>query len=1320
MKANSKISSKGAKKVERIANEKKVEIEWFTRTNFKVCLNQPKNLDLTQVYFGVGDEIGFIKNSFPSEIYTLLQSSEYISLPLKGQGTNNSIMTNELREKILSSKEKMFLITGHPGSGKSILMYKLFQEFGGLDKKDAKEMKRLINRNGAIPMLVNFKDCASDSLENIIRNRQKDFKIRRGNIKFIYLLDGLDEIGEERADNMLSDIQALEGDANTKKIIISSRLGTRNLAMLKVYQSKIAEYKINDLSSEYIDKFFEAKNNNEKVSKLNTLKRDNTQILANAKDILLIKLLWDTIDELDKYSTVVDLFNYKLKLLLSDPKHKKNLEELDIPNPKDEQIISLNKELAFNLQKEFRFSFSVDKLQDLVLNMFPRITYKSANAIIEYMAKLFFDYQDSENQKFYTYQHRTYQEFFLALKLKEEYEKNPAILRKLNILPNQTFFEELFLKYLEKAYKLEGNIIGLIELGVIKEYLSIDRYWGADKPYYINSIEFIPALASQNDLILGKLLEDENLQIMRKILIDTTKLNEKFRTYENKKDFDSESYLEDIYGSGILFLIRAIAIFWKNNKENVANKLIENLFEVMGIFEENKFIENFDEDRKRGLENQYWEEWENWIYFNFKILIEKENINQVFDKIIRGNYNKLQDKFDYIANKSLKEELIGPFIRICLRYRKEEFLNLIETFNEDEFLILLKVLSEIEFIPLIISDKLLQDKVKRFIKEYKARASDESDYIIFYKKLFADKLLPKEKEKIKSRMKKLLNDLSERINVNHEDLLLCALLSFTVDEFTFGDILKDIRKDFYAPALYASLFNSFIKLIRNKINVKEIFRDYILYVSTHRHGIYTIYEVKEKFFKKELSILWADIFYYSGARFEVLRALKNRLLTEENAIDFIAFANELNKMNKQLFSKLVNKTELQLKWNDITKESNDFHSYIDNCFLFASLFSGINENKSISYILKGINSGILRHGYRNDCIVSYWLVDALEILWRNNWLSKEELKENTKWVFKLTRIVSKITDGKGTWKGPSNLVELIAKYDISFAEKLKNDLMKDEDYYSINRAIRSVLLGKVNMGFSIEEIEKGMEEFKGQYEKPYSRDFFEKKFEIYLAMAQSELYTPNDRKESFTKAYLQVEEMKKQGIEYFLMDSEFRKQKEEFIKLCNKYGKKPNVSLEEKKDYELDKYPVISENDFLEKIKKAKTKEEIEEIYSQLRNHEKYIVLENSSTWELLVDKTFQILDNIQPFIELLKENYFPSMCYYSHYSKYFSYGVAAALKRNDTKVVMETYLLENGGHCSFLTMMNVYEAMNNKEMCLKLFQRYIKFCYFLVMNNEM
>ena len=43
----------------------------------------------------------------------------------------------------------------------------------------------------------------------------------------------------------------------------------------------------------------------------------------------------------------------------------------------------------------------------------------------------------------------------------------------------------------------------------------------------------------------------------------------------------------------------------------------------------------------------------------------------------------------------------------------------------------------------------------------------------------------------------------------------------------------------------------------------------------------------------------------------------------------------------------------------------------------------------------------------------------------------------------------------------------------------------------------------------------------------------------------------------------------------------------------------------------------------------------------------------------------------------------------------------------------MESYLSEKVGNDSFLNMINVYEAEDDKEMRFKLFQRYLKFCNF-------
>jgi len=436
-------------KIEKIA--KPVKIDWFVESNFKASLSHPSNFDLAQLYFGSTDDIGFIKNSIHSEILTFLQSSIYMDLPIKDK-SNNSI-TN-LKQEILKSKRKIFIITGNPGSGKSILMHKLLEYFGALDQKTERKMIDQLISQGGVPVLINLKNCNTDSLENILRGRQNDCNIRSTPLNFIYLFDGLDELSEQNADSVLSYISELKRKTNTQKIIISCRAGNFNKIKAKAYFNDIKELCIAELDFSHIEKYFFSKTDTLKISKLFSFKSSNPDIFKVIKDILMIDLLWETIDRLDEKSIITDLIEMKINMLIDDPKHKKNIEGLNLFNPKKEEIISINQDISFEFQNNFQYRFPQKRLQEIILKKFPRLDYQSVNTIINYLADLFFDIDssDKDSEQTYVYQHRRYQEFFFAQKLKLLYEENPLILRKLNILSNNDFFENLFLKYLRKTY----------------------------------------------------------------------------------------------------------------------------------------------------------------------------------------------------------------------------------------------------------------------------------------------------------------------------------------------------------------------------------------------------------------------------------------------------------------------------------------------------------------------------------------------------------------------------------------------------------------------------------------------------------------------------------------------------------------------------------------------------------------------------------------------------------------------------------------------------------------------------------------------------
>ena len=246
---------KGA--IESHAKKIKVEIEWVVQSNFEQILNQPANLDLAQLYFGFSDEFGFVKSCSDPHILTFLQSSEYIDLPFINSKTEK---LEDITKKILKANQKDFLLSGHPGSGKSISIHKLFQVFSGLDKNSFDDVKKVLQKNEAVPMLINLKNCAFDTIENLIRNKQNDYQVRNKNVGFIYLLDGLDELSTEKADHVLSYLYELKEANKTKKIIVSCRSGNPNKVKIKTYFKDITEYKIHDLTKDHIDKYFSSKN----------------------------------------------------------------------------------------------------------------------------------------------------------------------------------------------------------------------------------------------------------------------------------------------------------------------------------------------------------------------------------------------------------------------------------------------------------------------------------------------------------------------------------------------------------------------------------------------------------------------------------------------------------------------------------------------------------------------------------------------------------------------------------------------------------------------------------------------------------------------------------------------------------------------------------------------------------------------------------------------------------------------------------------------------------------------------------------------------
>jgi len=126
------------------------------------------------------------------------------------------------------------------------------------------ETRRVFDYNHILPVLVNLKDCYSDSLENLIRQRQKDYRVRNQDIRFIYILDGLDELDNLHAELALRFVKRLSEASSTDKILISCRRGSLNKLTINEYFEAFETYDINELTFMDLERYFHQKDDKKK------------------------------------------------------------------------------------------------------------------------------------------------------------------------------------------------------------------------------------------------------------------------------------------------------------------------------------------------------------------------------------------------------------------------------------------------------------------------------------------------------------------------------------------------------------------------------------------------------------------------------------------------------------------------------------------------------------------------------------------------------------------------------------------------------------------------------------------------------------------------------------------------------------------------------------------------------------------------------------------------------------------------------------------------------------------------------------------------
>ena len=1307
-KTNEKKSN-GLIGVEKSATDAGISLEWVVESQLNIIICKNENRDLQSKYFKSSDGIGFIKQCINPYYQTLLNSKSYLELPLYGMLEKKPIEINN----ILQKEDKICLISGYPGSGKSVLMYKLFSHLANLDINDSDGIR--VDPIEYIPIIINLKDCSLNDLESLIRDRKKEYNINNEE-NFIYLFDGLDELNIESSEHALSYILKLRDNGTTKKIIISCRTGNFNITRAKIFFENIPEYKIRDLTQDQIIEYFKNKKDDRKLTLLKQAINDNLSLLLEIKEILLLNIFWESIERLNQNETVIDLFDLKFQHLIDGPLYAKNFQALNLLEPKKDHIININKKLSIEFQKRFQFRFLLVDIQKIIMDNYPKLDYKEINLLVEYLANCYFDF-DSKYE-YFIYKHRRYQEYFFLKHLTDEYEKSLSVLRKNHVLSNKDLFENIFLKYLRKNYTNDVNIPGIVELNLIDVYLGHHSYFGADDPDYKNSKSFIISLAKQNNIAFQELLFDENLSIREKIIPDFKKIEDRFSFWlEHKEDDQVKEELSVLWEHGVSSLINNIAIFYKFGKVQFANELKDIYQNIITLFTNNKFIENIEENHER-INDPRWESWESYLYF--LVNVKQESPNDIFVKKIKPNYHQMSDNIHLIKyEESGKEKLIKSFLRVCLDiYDISILCSLITDLDECQFLMLLEVLasnkhvSSFKYLKLLFQDNDFTSQLQKRVEN----TNKNNVTLLFCKVIYKCNLTDSQKQYLNEELKKIEHERHYELD-NYGLHVEYALISYILKVNSFDKILHSQElKSSYSnqKVLYASLFTGMMDILKENATATSIIRSYIEFVEICRY-----LECTQRMINR-ISRILGQIFIFSDMNTQQLLYIKEKLFNHCNRLNLFEFYSTLNEFNEQVFIKLVNESELD-NFKELEISSNGLLSEVNRYFDLSILHNSYNSKKSINYIRTGINHSILRHGWRKDHIVSYSLVEALEIMWENNFLSQNDLVTYSKQIFNLAFRVTQITDGKHTWQGPYNVIDLLSRYDLNLAIELKEELKKLEQKDGSklhNYAISYILKGMIARGYKIQDINTTIDEYAIVFNSDgsISSDYYEAKFLSYIEIIKNDFYTENEKLEAFNESYKQIIGISNSKLNYFLTNKDEIDSKQIFISLCNKYSKDCMVHIDSTSEDDKN-HSKISEQEFLIKVKEAKTDTDIITLYTMLQNDENGITLTTFDSWKALIDKTYSIFKNIKEFTCFLHENRFPETdWHFTHNSKYLYFGLGYALSNQETKSEALEYLLKtHTGHAGFINIIKSYASINDKKMVISLFKRYLRVCEFIV-----
>lgn len=909
-------------KINELMKKHNVEIIWFVKTNFEKALNEVENYDLYRSFFSSQDTRGLLSDFLTHEDRTFLNSNQFIELALNG------IRFSDLKEEIIS--KDISIITGAAGTGKSEILKKLYLE---------SETKYLLNINQvpsntdiAIPIFIRLRECINGNLEDLLRNRLKDFDVNVTNSRnqYSYFFDGLDEISAIDFEGVVTCLMRLRSKPTTQTLVLTSRTNTSNLTtVLRDFRPEV--YGIDALVSGDVDAYFERITAQEKYIKYMELKNSNLLFLKDITDIFSVVLLCKNLFQIDHTTTKVDLIRLNAKKMI-ESNRKYSL--INLPEPKSlyvEKILALVSE---SMQRSGNISVSRLDLQEIIKTLFPSCNYLQIDEIIDYVAEMFFDASGLQSlQKRYAYRHKRYFEYFLYCAIKNLFYENPGILRELRLLPNKDFILNIFLVQELKNNTISGNLQNVLTLRFFEAYLGEDYLRGAQSPWFMSKSLIVP---SSDSYLQSKQLQEYLC----------TKQFEDLKEFLRSDPLSIKGFLN----------VESYYTFIKQYHISSGVDIRAFLDEIYDIQDE--WLEEAAQRNRRA-------------FLYCKCVIDQGRIEDVYDAINAIESVSTVD-LDYYPYNGDNVNIIVDFYELAVEFFSDWVLSNINNISKVHFEVLSYVLLRSQNLRYLLNGN---DGLTELMVAFSNRIStnDVEQYgihtITLYSVLTGNVL---QKEDIQERARKANINHYETWRRNFElnnyvGMVLGEEFRAYHYDYKLGIALRRILNEYY-PNKKEEVLLAFLQEVK-KYNL--VYRNWFSYNNA-------------VFIGECLSVL--DVNSSDVKKF-VIDIRKCGSVVSAFQILYIVM-----RRNPELFRIIANPTLITAEYDKACQELSYYDYNSDLGFMYATMISHFDIVKADALFEQGINNSVFRPIFRKENMIDYYLPNCLLTAYNNYWLPSEELE----------------------------------------------------------------------------------------------------------------------------------------------------------------------------------------------------------------------------------------------------------------------------------------------------------------------------------------